>query len=194
MRYFLLPALLLISNMLFAQKNIQGFTAETAKTEFALEEKFDSYLKTDNIDQWMKRLTARPHHLGSPAGKEYAEWMRDQFRSWGYEAEIETYKVLFPTPKVRVLELVGPGKYKAKLAEPPLKEDATSGQVKEQLPTYHGFSADGDVTAELVFVGYGVPSDYEELAKLGIDVKGKIVIAKYGGSWRGIKPKVAEEK
>lgn len=194
MRYFLLPALLLISNMLFAQKNIQGFTAETAKTEFTLEEKFDSYLKTDNIDQWMKRLTARPHHLGSPAGKEYAEWMRDQFRSWGYEAEIETYKVLFPTPKVRVLELVGPGKYKAKLAEPPLKEDATSGQVKEQLPTYHGFSADGDVTAELVFVGYGVPSDYEELAKLGIDVKGKIVIAKYGGSWRGIKPKVAEEK
>jgi len=193
MKHLLLPALFLISNLVFAQKTIQGFSPEAVKTEFALEEKYDSYLKTDNLDQWMKRLTARPHHLGSAAGKEYAIWMRDQFRSWGYEAEIETYKVLFPTPKVRVLEMVGPTKYMAKLVEPALKEDATSGQSKEQLPTYHGFSADGDVTAELVFVGYGVPSDYVELAKLGIDVKGKIVIAKYGGSWRGIKPKVAEQ-
>lgn len=186
--------LLSISLSSFAQKTIQGFTPETAKTQFALEEKYDSYLKASNLDQWMKHLTARPHHLGSPMGKEYAFWMRDQFRSWGYEAEVETYKVLFPTPKVRVLEMVAPTKFKARLAEPALKEDATSGQIKEQLPTYHGFSADGDVTGELVFVGYGVPSDYDELDKLGIDVKGKIVIAKYGGSWRGIKPKVAQEK
>ncbi|MEQ9592749.1 MAG: transferrin receptor-like dimerization domain-containing protein [Cyclobacteriaceae bacterium] len=178
----------------FAQKSIQGFTEESAKTEIALEQKFDGYLKASNLDQWMKYLTGKPHHLGSAMGKEYAEWMRDQFKSWGYEAELETYKVLFPTPKVRVLEMVAPTKYKARLAEPPLKEDATSGQVREQLPTYHGFSADGDVTAELVFVGYGVPSDYDELDKLGVDVKGKIVIAKYGGSWRGIKPKVAQEK
>ncbi|MEZ4944164.1 MAG: transferrin receptor-like dimerization domain-containing protein [Cyclobacteriaceae bacterium] len=183
-----------ISLSAFAQKTIQGFTEESAKAEIALEEKFDSYLKASNLDQWMKKLTARPHHLGSKMGKEYAEWMRDQFRSWGYDAEVETYKVLFPTPKVRVLEMVAPTKYTAKLVEPALKEDATSGQAKEQLPTYHGFSADGDVTGELVFVGYGVPSDYEELDKLGIDVKGKIVIAKYGGSWRGIKPKVAQEK
>ncbi|MEQ8302777.1 MAG: transferrin receptor-like dimerization domain-containing protein [Cyclobacteriaceae bacterium] len=178
----------------YAQKSIQGFTEESAKTEIDLEQKFDGYLKASNLDQWMKYLTGKPHHLGSAMGKEYAEWMRDQFKSWGYEAELETYKVLFPTPKVRVLEMVAPTKYKARLAEPPLKEDATSGQVREQLPTYHGFSADGDVTAELVFVGYGVPSDYDELDKLGVDVKGKIVIAKYGGSWRGIKPKVAEEK
>lgn len=185
---------LLLSVSTFAQRSIQGFTPEAAKAEIALEEKFDSYLKASNLDQWMKRLTQRPHHLGSAVGKEYALWMRDQFRSWGYEAELSTYKVLFPTPKVRVLEMVGPTTYKARLAEPALKEDATSGQTKEQLPTYHGFSADGDVTAELVFVGYGVPADYEELEKLGIDVKGKIVIAKYGGSWRGIKPKVAQEK
>lgn len=186
--------ILALSSHAFAQKSIQGYTSESAKAELALEEKYDSYLKASNLDQWMKHLTARPHHLGSPMGKQYAEWMRDQFRSWGYEAEVETYKVLFPTPKVRVLEMVAPTKYKAKLAEPALKEDATSGQSKEQLPTYHGFSADGDVTSELVFVGYGVPSDYDELDKLGIDVKGKIVIAKYGGSWRGIKPKVAQEK
>ncbi len=185
--------ILSISTYVFAQKPIQGFTEESAKAEFALEEKFDSYLKASNLDQWMKHLTARPHHLGSAAGKEYAEFIRDKFKSWGYDAQIETYKVLFPTPKVRSLEMIAPTRYTAKLVEPTLKEDATSGQKKEQLPTYHGFSADGDVTAELVFVGYGVPGDYEELAKLGIDVKGKIVIAKYGGSWRGIKPKVAEE-
>ncbi len=186
--------MLLVSASCIAQKSIQGFNEEAAQKEFALEEKFDSYLKASNLDAWMKRLTARPHHLGSAMGKEYAEWMRDQFKSWGYDAKVETYQVLFPTPKVRVLEMVAPTSYKARLAEPPVKEDATSGQVKEQLPTYHGFSADGDVTAELVFVGYGVPKDYEELDKLGIDVKGKIVIAKYGGSWRGIKPKVAQEK
>lgn len=194
MKNLLVLLLILITNLGFSQKSILGFTEEGAKAELALEEKFDSYLKTSNIDQWMKHLTGRPHHLGSAMGKEYAMWMRDQFRSWGYEAEVETYKVLFPTPKVRVLEMVGPTRFKAKLMEPALKEDATSGQLKEQLPTYHGFSADGDVTAELVFVGYGVPSDYDELEKLGIDVKGKIVIAKYGGSWRGIKPKVAQEK
>jgi len=189
-----LLCLFTIATSSFAQKSIQGYSSENAKKEIELEEKYDGYLKTSNIDQWMKHLTARPHHLGSAMGKEYALWMRDQFRSWGYEAELETYKVLFPTPKVRVLEMIAPTQFKAKLAEPPMKEDATSGQVKEQLPTYHGFSADGDVTAELVFVGYGVPSDYDELDKLGIDVKGKIVIAKYGGSWRGIKPKVAQEK
>ena len=194
MKNVILLSVLSISLTGFGQKSIQGFDEETGKAQFALEEKYDSYLKASNLDQWMKHLTGRPHHLGSAMGKQYAEWMRDQFKSWGYETEIETYKVLFPTPKVRVLEMIAPTIYRARLAEPPLKEDATSGQVKEQLPTYHGFSADGDVTAELVFVGYGVPADYDELDKLGIDVKGKIVIAKYGGSWRGIKPKVAQEK
>ncbi|HEY4150060.1 MAG TPA: transferrin receptor-like dimerization domain-containing protein, partial [Chitinophagaceae bacterium] len=115
------------------------------------------------------------------------------FKSWGYDASIETFYVLFPTPKERLLEMTGPVNYKAVLAEQPLKEDATSGQTAEQLPTYNCWSPDGDVTGELVFVNYGVPADYERLDKLGINVKGKIVIAKYGRSWRGIKPKVAQE-
>ncbi len=194
MRNYLIILALLISSQTFSQKAIQGFTEETVMKEFTLEEKFDSYLKAENLDQWMKYLSGHPHHLGSAMGKQYAEWIRDQFKSWGYDATIETYKVLFPTPKVRILEMTAPTKYTARLAEPSLKEDATSGQTREQLPVYHGFSPDGDVTAELVFVGYGVPADYDELDKLGIDVKGKIVIAKYGGSWRGIKPKVAQEK
>lgn len=175
------------------QKSITGFTKEHADAEIKAEQQFDTYLKAQNLDDWMKKLTAKPHHLGSNSGKEYAEWMRDQFKSWGYDAQIETYKVLFPTPKVRLLEMVGPSKYVASLEEPALKEDRTSGKTSEQLPVYNAWSADGDVTGELVFVNYGVPADYDYLKQIGVDVKGKIVIAKYGGSWRGIKPKVAQE-
>lgn len=195
MRKSLLTALcLFMSTALWSQnKSIFGYSPEAASAELRLEEQFDATLKASNLDEWMKHLTARPHHLGSAYGKHDAEYIRDLFKSWGYDASIETYKVLFPTPKVRVLELLSPTRFKASLSEPALKEDATSGQIKEQLPTYNAWSADGDVTGELVFVNYGVPADYEELERLGIDVKGKIVIAKYGGSWRGIKPKVAQE-
>jgi N-acetylated-alpha-linked acidic dipeptidase len=194
MRYGILLLGLLSFTFVFAQpKSIKGFTKESAEDQWKAEQAFDSYLKASNLDEWMKRLTARPHHLGSAYGKQNAEFMRDLFRSWGYEAELETYKVLFPTPKSRLLEMTGEVKYKARLEEPALKEDRTSGQKSEQLPTYHAWSADGDVSGQLVFVNYGVPDDYEELARMGIDVKGKIVIAKYGGSWRGIKPKVAQE-
>ena len=175
------------------QKGISGFSKDGAEAEFKLEEKFDSYLNVDNLDQWLKKLTARPHHVGSPYGKVNAEFMRDLFKSWGYQSEIESYKILFPTPKVRLLEMTAPGTFKAKLSEPALKEDGTSNQISEQLAVYNAWSPDGDVTAELVFVNYGIPEDYEQLERMGIDVKGKIVIAKYGGSWRGIKPKVAQE-
>lgn len=171
-----------------------GFSESASNTQIQLEQQFDSYLQATNLDNWIKKLSARPHHVGSPYGEENAEYMASLFRSWGYETAIETYHVLFPTPKTRQLELVKPMSYKAILSEPPLKEDRTSGQTAEQLPAYNCFSIDGDVTGELVFVNYGVPADYEELEKLGVDVKGKIVIAKYAGSWRGIKPKVAAEK
>lgn len=170
-----------------------GFSQSGSVQQTELEARFDKSLKAENLREWMKFLSARPHHVGSPKGKENAEFMRDLFRSWGYNAEIEQFDVLFPTPKTRVLEMIAPERFTAKLAEPPVEGDATSGQTSEQLPTYNAFSADGDVTAPLVYVNYGIPRDYEELAKRGIDVKGKIVIARYGGSWRGIKPKVAAE-
>ncbi|KAF4530408.1 hypothetical protein B566_EDAN018548 [Ephemera danica] len=141
----------------------------------------------------MQYLTSHPHHVGSPQDKLNAEYMANLFRSWGYQTELAEYNVLFPSPKKRVLELLGNKPFKAKLEEATLKEDRTSGQKTEQLPTYNAYSADGDVTAELVFVNRGIPADYEALARMGVSVKGKIVIAKYGGSWRGIKPKVAAE-
>lgn len=170
-----------------------GFTPENAAKQLEWETQFDAQLNPANLNTWMQFLTSHPHHVGSPHDKANAEYMLALFKSWGFDAQIETFNVLFPTPKTRVLELLGDHPYKAKLEEPTFKEDGTSGQKSEQLPTYNAFSADGNVTAELVFVNRGVPADYEELERMGIDVKGKIVIAKYGGSWRGIKPKVAAE-
>ena len=173
---------------------MMGFSEDGAKTQADLEAKFDSYLKADNLDEWMKYMSARPHHVGSPYDKKVVDFMAEKFRSWGYDVKVERFNVLFPTPKLRLLEMVSPTTFTASLTEPPVEGDPYSAQIEEALPPYNCFSIDGDVTAELVFVNYGVPADYEELEKRGIDVKGKIVIAKYQGSWRGIKPKVAAEK
>jgi N-acetylated-alpha-linked acidic dipeptidase len=176
------------------EKGLSGFTPEGAARQRALEARFDSLLKKENLREWMRRLSARPHHVGSPHDKDNVEFMAGLFRSWGYDARIETFDVLFPTPKVRLLEMTAPERYTARLGEPALGEDATSAQASEQLPVYNAYSIDGDVTGQLVYVNYGVPRDYEELERRGIDVKGKIVLARYGGSWRGIKPKVAAER
>lgn len=170
-----------------------GFTAAGSEQQRALESRFDSSLKAENLRTWLKRLSARPHHVGSPYDKDNAEFIAGLLRSWGYDTNIEEFQVLFPSPKSRLVEMTSPEKFTLKLNEPALKEDATSGQQDEQLPTYNAYSVDGDVTGPLVYVNYGVPADYEELEKRGVDVKGKIVIARYGGSWRGIKPKVAAE-
>jgi N-acetylated-alpha-linked acidic dipeptidase len=175
-----------------AQK-MMGFTDASAARQADWEKQFDAQMNAQNLDTWMKFLSSHPHHVGSPQDKANAEYMANLFKSWGFQTEIASYYVLFPTPKTRLLELTGSKPFRAKLQESALKEDKTSGQLTEQLPTYNAYSADGDVTAELVFVNRGIPADYEELERMGIDVKGKIVIAKYGGSWRGIKPKVAYE-
>jgi N-acetylated-alpha-linked acidic dipeptidase len=162
-------------------------------SKHAWEDQFRALPDPANLRAYMERLSARPHHLGSPYDKENAEWILAKFKEWGLDARIETFEVLFPTPKERLVEMVEPTPFTAKLQESPLPEDPTSSQTEEQLPTYNAYSADGDVTGELVFVNYGIPSDYEYLERLGVSVQGKVVIAKYGGSWRGIKPKVAAE-
>jgi N-acetylated-alpha-linked acidic dipeptidase len=173
-------------------KKVTGFYEKNINKELSLESAFDKNLSSSNIGETIKKLSAEPHHISSSADKKNADYIQSMFNSWGWDAKIETFYVLFPTPKIRILEMTSPSLYKALLKEPAIKEDATSGQ-SGQLPTYNVYSADGDVTAELVFVNYGLPDDYVVLEKMGIDVKGKIVIAKYGRSWRGIKPKVAQE-
>jgi N-acetylated-alpha-linked acidic dipeptidase len=193
MRKLMFVLIPLLSFSLANAQKVMGFTDANAAKELDVEKQFDAQLNAKNLDEWMKFLSSHPHHVGSPQDKANAEYMANLFRSWGYQTEIVSYYPLFPTPKTRLLELLGSKPYKAKLDEGSLPEDKTSGQKSEQLPSYNAYSADGDVTAELVFVNRGIPADYDELERMGIDVKGKIVIAKYGGSWRGIKPKVAYE-
>ena len=172
---------------------LDGYWPADSHLERDWETKFRTMASSDNQREYMRRLTAHPHHVGSPYDKANAEWILSQFQAWGYDAHIENFDVLFPTPKERKLELVAPHAYTAKLAEPPLAIDPTSGQTSEQLPTYNAYSADGDVTAPLVYVNYGMPADYEELDRLGVSVKGAIVISRYGHGWRGVKAKVAAE-
>src|SRR5467141_2126674 len=171
-----------------------GYSAESSRVERQWEEKLRAIPSPDNLRAYMQRLSARPHHVGSPYDKDNAEWIAAKFKEFGLDTHIEQFDVLFPTPKERAVELVEGGPmFVAKLQEPALPQDPTSNQQSEQLPSYNAYSIDGDVTAPLVYVNYGIPADYERLERLGVSVKGAIVIARYGQSWRGIKPKVAGE-
>jgi N-acetylated-alpha-linked acidic dipeptidase len=170
-----------------------GYGTQSAPLQRDWEKKFQDGISAPNIRENMRRLSARPHHVGSPYDKDNAEWILAKFKEWGFDAKIETFHVLFPTPKVRVLEMLSPARFRAGLQEPVIPGDPTTNQIAEQLPTYNAYSADGDVTAPLVYVNYGNREDYEQLDRLGISVKGAIVIARYGNGWRGIKPKVAAE-
>lgn len=172
---------------------LRGYTAEHSTAEVQWEQKFRAIPETDRLRENMRRLSARPHHVGSPYDKDNAEWLLAQLKSYGLNAKIEQFEALFPTPKSRKLELLGANKFTAKLDEPVIPVDPTSNQKSEQLPTYNAYSKDGDVTAPLVYVNYGAPSDYEQLDAMGVSVKGAIVIARYGQTWRGIKPKLAAE-
>ncbi len=172
---------------------LRGYTPEHSATETNWERKYQALPESDHIRENMRRLSARPHHVGSPYDKDNAEWLLAQLKSFGLDAQIEQFTTLFPTPKSRLVELEGPEPFRAKLQEPPVPGDPTSDQQSEQLPTYNAYSRDGDVTAPLLYVNYGRTEDYEVLERMGISVKGAIVIARYGMSWRGIKPKVAAE-
>jgi len=177
-----------------ADDTLIGFTSDGSRAQRELEARFDAQLRVENLPAWLKHLTRHPTHVGSPGARANAEWMAEQFRAWGFETRIDEYHVLFPTPKERLVELVAPRRVRMRLEEPALPEDATSGVTRDRLPTYNAYSADGDVEGEVVYVNYGIPADYEELERRGVDVRGKIVLARYGGSWRGIKPKVAAGK
>jgi len=173
---------------------LAGFSSDSSRVERQWEEKFKAIPSPQLMREYMQRLAAQPHNVGSPYDKNNAQWLAAKFKEFGLDAHIETFEVLYPTPKERAVELVAGGaKFVAKLQEPPVAGDATSSQQREQFPTYNAYSIDGDVTAPLVFVNYGLPEDYEQLDRLGVSVKGAIVVAKYGHSWRGIKPKVAAE-
>ena len=187
-------SLLLVSPAAQSQQaaGIRGFSAAGAAAERDREKQFQAIPKPENLREYMREISSEPHNAGSPGSRRVAEYIVGKLKSWGLNAAIEEQEALMPFPTERIVELVGPEKYTAKLKEPAVDADPDSGDAN-QLPTFNAYSADGDVTADLVYVNYGTPEDYEHLAKIGVDVKGKIVIARYGRSWRGIKPKVAWE-
>jgi N-acetylated-alpha-linked acidic dipeptidase len=176
-----------------AAAKMLGFFPAHAANQQALEQKFDAQLDPADQRAWLERMSAEPNHVGSPHNKANAEFMLEKFREWGWDAQIETFDVLFPTPIKQSLEMVAPTPFTARLHEPAVDGDRTSEKTKDALPPYHAYGADGDVTGELVYVNQGMPDDYKELERRGITVKGRIVIARYGGGWRGLKPKLAYE-
>ncbi len=174
--------------------NILGFDEASSATQRQIEAQLDGAIDATEMDGWLRRMSAKPHHVGSPGSKENAEFIAELLESWGYEVEIAEYEVLLPVPRVREVELVAPGQFTASLTEDSLDADPSTSVREDLLPPYNAFSVDGEVEGELVFVNYGIPEDYEMLERYGIDITGKIAIAKYGNSWRGIKPKLAGEK
>ena len=172
---------------------LTGFSAAHAAGQLTLEQRFDAALDAGAQRDWVRRMAAEPNQVGSPHDKANAEFVLQQLRAWGWDAHIETFEVLYPTPRELRLELLAPRRFRAALHEPPIPGDRTSGVTRGALPPYNAYGGDGDVQAELVYVNYGMPDDYEELARHGISVAGRIAIARYGGGWRGLKPKLAQE-
>ncbi|HEX4303984.1 MAG TPA: transferrin receptor-like dimerization domain-containing protein [Rhizomicrobium sp.] len=174
---------------------LMGAVADPAppSAQDALETRFDAAIHPSELDAWMKLLAAEPNQVGSPHDKSNAEYVLAQFKSWGWDAHIETFDVLYPTPISEAVELLGKKPFKATLQEPPIKGDSSARAHDYALPAYVAYQGDGDVTAGLVYANYGMPDDYKALKRMGIDVKGKIVITRYGAGWRGLKPKLAQE-
>ena len=162
-------------------------------TQAAREAVFDAALSAADQTAWLKDMASAPNHVGSPHDKANAEATLAKFKAWGWDAHIEQFDVLYPTPISTTVELTAPEHIVLGGQESPVPGDATSNNLAGALPPYVAFQGDGDVAADLVYVNYGLPDDYRALERRGISVKGKIAIARYGGGWRGLKPKLAQE-
>ena len=173
---------------------LDGFTPEGSLAQRRLEENFRRVPAPDSAREHLRRLTAEPHVAGTKEDYATAIYVRDQMRSYGIPSELNEYEVLLPYPEhPAVVELIsGRRRERLPITEPVIPQDKSSLSSKI-IPLFNAYSPSGDVTAPVVYVNYGLPPDYEALKKLGVDVKGKIAIARYGNSFRGVKAKVAED-
>src|SRR5215212_4234025 len=169
---------------------IRGFPDDAVTAQRQREEQFRKIPDSARLKEYMEAMAGEPHVAGQPSSKRVADYALAKFKSFGLDAQFEVFEAMMPWPIETTVELLGPEKYSLRVKEPVLAEDPDSG---DQTPLYNAYSGDGNVTGEVVYVNYGMPADYERLKELGVDVKGKIVIARYGAGWRGIKPKVAYE-
>ena len=172
---------------------LEGFSARGAADQDQLERRFDSLISPADLRAWMQEMSSAPNHVGSAHDRANAEFILKNFRDWGWDASIEEFSVLYPTPREESVELLAPSRFVAALREPPVAGDSVADQMGGALPAYNVYGGDGDVKAELVYVNQGMPDDYAELERRHISVQGRIVIARYGGGWRGLKPKLAQE-
>src|SRR6185503_11873948 len=188
----LLILIFAIQPVAFAQ-TLDGFSPRLSAEERRWEEQFRSVPQPRTAREELQRLTAEAHIAGSPEDYATAIYVRDLMRSFGLQSELREYQVLLPYPRTpSIVELLSPRHERLQVREDVVPQDPTSASSKI-VPLFNGYGASGDVTAPLVYVNYGLPNDYDDLRKAGVDVKGKIVIARYGNSFRGVKAKVAEE-
>ena len=184
---------LAVASLLYVAPGFSAAADSATADQASLERAFDASIHPDEMGAWLKLMSAEPNHVSSPHDKSNAEWELGQFQAFGWDAHIETFEVLYPTPISETLELIGPKPFTATLQEPPIPGDTSSTATDPALPAYVAFQGDGDVTAPLVYVNYGMPDDYKALQRMGVSVQGKIVIARYGSGWRGLKPLLAQQ-
>ena len=191
--YTLFVALIITSQTVTFAQTLDGFSVNGSQDERRIEEQFRAIPQPANAREELRRLTSEAHIAGSPEDYATAVYVRDQMRSFGLQSDLKEYQVLLPYPRTpSIVELIAPRRERLQVREDVIPQDPTSAS-KKIVPLYNGYGASGDITAPLVYVNYGLPNDYDELRKAGVEVKGKIAIARYGNSFRGVKAKVAED-
>jgi N-acetylated-alpha-linked acidic dipeptidase len=189
----LLLIITILSPSLALAQTIDGFSPRQSEAQRRLETQYRAVPSPASAREELRRLTSEAHIAGSPEDYATAIYVRDEMRSFGLASDLKEYQVLLPYPRTpSIVELVAPRRERLQVRENVLREDPSSSSRKI-VPLYNGYGASGDITAPLVYVNYGLPNDYEALKSAGVDVKGKIAIARYGNSFRGVKAKVAED-
>lgn len=179
------------AGILNAQQPLVGYTPISSVRERDLETDAIKRPSPSTASANSKALSRETHVSGTPAQARTRDYVIAQMKSWGLETEVRTYDIWMPHPTSVRVSRVSPEPKQFALAEPPVKGDPTSSLA--QYPTVNGYSGQGDATGEVVYVNYGLIEDYAQLDSLGVSVKGKIAIARYGRSFRGIKAREAEK-
>ena len=191
MRSYSLAVAMLIAIPLRAQ-TLPGYTGESSARERAAEADVVGRPSGANAAVHSRFLSERPHMAGTPAQARTRDYVIAQMKSWGLETEVRSYKVWMPHPVSTRVWRVSPDPIELKLNEGPIADDTTSVAFP-QVMAFNGYGAAGDVTGDVVYVNYGLIEDYAQLDSMGVSVRGKVAIARYGRSYRGIKAREAEK-
>ncbi len=169
-----------------------GYSPQSATAERAAEADVISRPSPSSASAHSKFLSFQPHMAGTPAQARTRDYVVSQMKSWGLETEVRSYSVWMPHPLSTRVWRITPDLIELNLQEGPIPEDTTSVAFPQVMP-FNGYGAAGDVRGEVVYVNYGLIEDYAQLDSMGVSVKGKIAIARYGRSYRGIKAREAEK-